>query len=95
VANTTNLAFPPLEGEALVVLLAREGVCVSAGSACPSGSAEPSHVLLALGRSRAEARAALRFSLSVETVPEDVERVLTVLPGIAAKLRSLAGGTGR
>ena len=62
VANTSNLWFDQLEGEALVIALDLKGVAVSGGSACHSGATEPSHVLMAMGRDKARARARLRFS---------------------------------
>jgi cysteine desulfurase len=91
VANTTNLFFAGLSGEALVALLSAEGICAATGSACASGRQAPSHVLTAMGCSPAEAGGSLRLSLSRETTPEEIDRTLAVLPGLAAQLRALAG----
>ncbi len=90
VANTTNLRFDRLEGEALVIALDLKGVAVSGGSACHSGSTEPSHVLLAMGLNKRAARASLRFSLLRTASDEDVEQVLRVTPQAVKHLRALA-----
>ena len=90
VANTANLRFEQLEGEALVIALDLKGVAVSGGSACHSGSTEPSHVLLAMGLGKGAARASLRFSLLRTATEEDVEQVLRVTPQAVKHLRALA-----
>lgn len=90
VANTANLRFEQLEGEALVIALDLKGVAVSGGSACHSGSTEPSHVLLAMGLDKGAARASLRFSLLRTATEEDVEQVLQVAPQAVKHLRALA-----
>ena len=90
VANTTNVWFDQLEGEALVIALDLKGIAVSGGSACASGSTEPSHVLLAMGLDEERARASLRFSLLGSATDEDVDRVLGVMPEAVAALRSLS-----
>ena len=90
VANTTNLYFDNLEGEALVIALDLKGLCTSGGSACASGAAEPSHVLSAMGLSPARARASLRFSLTKQTTDEDIDFALNIIPTAAARLRELA-----
>lgn len=77
--NTLNLTLPGLRGEALVVALDQHGVSLSSGSACKSGSPEPTHVLLAMGRSEEEAHCSIRFSLSRETTDEDVDAALDAL----------------
>ncbi|MBV6510185.1 MAG: Cysteine desulfurase IscS [Acidimicrobiales bacterium] len=77
--NTLNLTLPGLRGESLVMALDRYGVSVSSGSACKSGSPEPTHVLLAMGRSEEEAHCALRLSLSHDTVEEDIEATVDAL----------------
>jgi cysteine desulfurase len=88
--NTLNLSFAGVEGESLLVSLDLAGVAVGAGSACTSGALEPSHVLLAMGRSRQAAQASIRFSLSVYTTVEEIDYVIRVLPPIIAKLRRLS-----
>lgn len=87
-ANTTNIAFDCLDGEAILIHLNREGVAASTGSACSSGSTEPSHVLRAMNLPHTALHGAIRFSLSRENTADEVERVLAVLPGIVEKLRS-------
>jgi cysteine desulfurase len=90
VANTTNIYFEQLEGEALVIALDLKGVAVSGGSACHSGSTEPSHVLMAMGLDKNEARASLRFSLLKTATDEDVDLVLRVVQEAVERLRALA-----
>jgi cysteine desulfurase len=90
VANTTNIRFEQVEGEALVIALDLKGVAVSGGSACHSGSTEPSHVLMAMGLDKHAARASLRFSLLRTATEEDVEHVLHVAPQAVEHLRALA-----
>ena len=85
--NTTNIAFEYLESEAILTQLNRVGIAASSGSACASGSLEPSHVLRAMKVPHTAAHGAVRFSLSRYTDEADVDRVLGVLPGILAKLR--------
>ena len=89
-ANTTNIHFENLEGEALVIALDLKGVAVSGGSACHSGSTEPSHVLMAMGLDKNAARASLRFSLLKTATDEDVNHVLRVVPEAVERLRALA-----
>lgn len=86
--NTSNLTFAGAEGEALLVQLDQHGICASSGSACKAGSTEPSHVLVAMGRSRAEARNSVRFSLGAGNTAADIERVLRVLPPIVQHVRA-------
>ena len=90
VANTTNIRFEHAEGEALVIALDLKGVAVSGGSACHSGSTEPSHVLMAMGLDKNAARASLRFSLLRTATEEDVDQVLRVVPQAVEHLRALA-----
>jgi cysteine desulfurase len=90
VANTTNIRFEQVEGEALVIALDLKGVAVSGGSACHSGSTEPSHVLMAMGLDKNAARASLRFSLLRTATEEDVDQVLRVVPQVVEHLRALA-----
>ena len=89
-ANTTNIHFEHLEGEALVIALDLKGVAVSGGSACHSGSTEPSHVLMAMGLDKNAALASLRFSLLKTVTDEDVDHVLRVVPEAVEHLRALA-----
>jgi cysteine desulfurase len=85
--NNVNLSFLGLEGDALVEALDEQGIAVGSGSACGSGSWEPSHVLLAMGLSLERAAGALRITVAEETTDDDVDRLLSVLPGIVAGLR--------
>jgi cysteine desulfurase len=89
VPNTTNVSFDGLEAESLLIALDLEGVAVSTGSACSSGSLEPSHVLRAMGLPSPRARNSLRFSLGSETAAEEVDYVVQILPTLVAKLRRL------
>jgi cysteine desulfurase len=89
VPNTTNISFDGIEAESLLIALDLEGVAVSTGSACSSGSLEPSHVLKAMGGSHARTRNSLRFSLGPETTREEVDFVLGVLPNLVTRLRGL------
>ena len=77
--NTLNLTLPGLRGESLVIALDRYGVSLSSGSACMSGSPEPTHVLLAMGKSEKDAHCAVRFSLSHDTSERDVDETLKAL----------------
>lgn len=86
--NTTSLAFEGVDSEAVLMLLDKEGVCCSAGSACTAGSINPSHVLKAMGRTNAQARSSLRFSFSRFNTEEEVDRALEILCGVIAKLRA-------
>jgi cysteine desulfurase len=90
VANTTNIWFDNLEGEALVIALDLKGVAVSGGSACHSGATDPSHVLLAMGLDKNRARSSLRFSLLNTATEADVEYVLQVLPEAVERLRAIS-----
>jgi cysteine desulfurase len=88
--NTSNLSFEFVEGEAILLLLDRLGVCASSGSACTSGSLEPSHVLRAMGVPFTFAHGSIRFSLSRYNTDEDVDLVLRELPPIIARLREIS-----
>jgi cysteine desulfurase len=90
VANTTNIWFDNLEGEALVISLDLKGIAVSGGSACHSGATEPSHVLMAMGLDKAKARASLRFSLLKTATAADVDRVIQVVPDAVRQLRAVS-----
>ena len=85
--NTSNISFDHVEAESALLLLDQKGICASAGSACTTGSLDPSHVLKAMGLSSARARGAIRFSLSVYNTQTDVDKTLQALPGIVEKLR--------
>ena len=84
--NTSNVSFLGLDGETLLVSLDLEGVAVSTGAACNAGAAEPSHVLLAMGRSHEEAAASLRFSLGRTTRDADIDEALDVLARVITRL---------
>ena len=88
-ANTTNLRLDGVDAERLLIALDLQGISASFGAACQSGATEPSHVLLAMGLSPAEARASLRLSLSRLTTEAEIDRVLEVFPAAVARLRSL------
>jgi cysteine desulfurase len=90
VANTANLWFDHLEGEALVIALDLKGIAVSGGSACSSGSTEPSHVLMAMGLDKTRARSSLRFSLLKTATEADVDYALQVIPEAVAHLRAIS-----
>ena len=87
--NTTNIAFPRLEAEAILLLLSEQDVCASAGAACSSGSLEPSHVLRAMRIDEKLAHGAIRFSLSRYTTDAEVDRALDVIPGVIRRLRAV------
>lgn len=90
VPNTTNIAFGECEGESLVIALDLGGVECATGAACSSGAVSPSHVLTAIGLSPAEAKSSLRMSLGRFSTAEDVDAALEVLPGVVARVRSVA-----
>jgi len=80
--NTLNLTLPGLRGESIVIAMDQHGIYISSGSACKSGSPEPTHVLIAMGKTEEEAHCAVRFSLSVNTTEEDINETLTALERI-------------
>ncbi len=86
-----NLSFLGIEGESLLLLLDLEGIAASSGSACTAGSLDPSHVLMAIGRSREEAQASLRMTIGHENTEEEIDEVIRLLPGIVRNLRSMRG----
>jgi cysteine desulfurase len=88
--NTSHVRFEGVEGEAVLILLDEAGICASGGSACSTGALEPSHVLKAMGISGEAALGAVRFSLSLYTTEEEIDRVIEVLPGIVQRLRNVA-----
>lgn len=87
VPNTANISFPGVEAETLLIALDLEGIAVSTGSACSSGTLEPSHVLRAMNLPVARVQSAIRFSLGPETTDEEIERVIEVVPRLVARLR--------
>jgi cysteine desulfurase len=89
-ANTTNIRFAQVEGEALVIALDLRGIAVSGGSACHSGATEPSHVLMAMGLDKNAARASLRFSLLKTATETDVDYALRVVPEAVEHLRAIS-----
>jgi cysteine desulfurase len=88
--NTTNISFDFIEGEAILLMLDDKGICASTGSACASGSLEPSHVLRAMNVPGTAVHGSIRFSLSTYNTEEDVDAVLTELPKIVQRLRELS-----
>jgi cysteine desulfurase len=88
--NTSNLTFPGIEGEALVIALDLKGLACSTGAACSSGAVAPSHVLTAIGLPASEARASIRFSLGRHTTPADIDAALDLVPSAVAQLRRLS-----
>ncbi|HUU93238.1 MAG TPA: cysteine desulfurase NifS [Phycisphaerae bacterium] len=88
--NTTNISFEYVEGEAILLMLDQHGVCASSGSACTTGSLEPSHVLRAMGVPFTAAHGSIRFSLSVYNTDEEIDKVLEVLPPIIRRLREIS-----
>ncbi|MEP6955774.1 MAG: aminotransferase class V-fold PLP-dependent enzyme [Chthoniobacterales bacterium] len=87
--NTASLSFPGIDSSALLLLLDRAGLCCSAGSACRTGSLEPSHVLRAMGLSEERMRGSVRFSLSRFTTEGEIDRAIDIIPRAIAKLRAM------
>ncbi len=90
VPNTTNISFEGIEAESLLIALDLEGVAVSTGSACSSGTLEPSHVLRAMGCSPHRTQSSIRFSLGLGNTTGQIDRVVEILPRVVGKLRTLA-----
>jgi cysteine desulfurase len=88
--NTTNIGFKFIEGEAILLSLDQYGICASSGSACTSGSLEPSHVLRAMGIPYTILHGSIRFSLSRYTSDDEIDQVLAVMTGIVERLRALS-----
>jgi len=88
--NTTNITFPGIEGEALIIALDLKGLACSTGAACSSGAIEPSHVLTAIGLSPDDARASVRFSLGRHTSLQEIATALEIVPAAVAQLRQLS-----
>jgi cysteine desulfurase len=89
VPNTTNIAFDRVEAESLLIGLDLEGIAVSTGSACSSGTLEPSHVLRAMGLPHHRVQSSIRFSLGATTTPDEIDRVLAALPAVVQRLRAV------
>jgi cysteine desulfurase len=94
VPNTTNISFDRIEAESLLIALDLEGIAVSTGSACSSGTLEPSHVLKAMGFPAHRTQNSIRFSLGAANTEQEIDRVVAVLPGIVDKLRNLTSVVG-
>ena len=94
VPNTTNISFDRVEAESLLIALDLEGIAVSTGSACSSGTLEPSHVLRAMGFPAHRTQNSLRFSLGLYSTDAEVDRVIEVLPRLVEKLRTLTRKAG-
>jgi cysteine desulfurase len=90
--NIANLSFEGLEGEAAVIAMDLEGVAVSTGSACASGSLEPSHVLVAMGLRPETVQGSLRFSLCYHNTVSEIDRAVETLVKVTRRLRGLARG---
>lgn len=88
--NTTNISFEFVEGEGILLLMNEHGICASSGSACTSGSLQPSHVLRAMGVPFTMAHGSIRFSLSIYNTQEEIDFVIEKLPAIIARLRSMS-----
>lgn len=88
--NTTSIAFEYVEGEAILLMMDEYGICASSGSACTSGSLEPSHVLRAMGVPFTAAHGSIRFSLSIYNTEEEIDFIIEKLPPIIERLRELS-----
>jgi cysteine desulfurase len=89
VPNTTNISFDRVEAESLLIALDLEGIAVSTGSACSSGTLEPSHVLRAMGLPHGRVQSSIRFSLGSTTTDEEIDRTLAALPAVVRRLRTV------
>ena len=88
--NNLNVRLDGIEGESMILMLDMEGICVSSGSACTTGSLEPSHVLLALGIPAEHAHGSLRVTLGRSTTADHIEKFIRVFPPIVARLREMS-----
>lgn len=88
--GNVNISFEGIEGESLLLMLDNRGICASSGSACTSGSLDPSHVLLALGLKHEVAHGSLRLSINEETSDEDVEYIIQTVPEVVDRLRAMS-----
>jgi cysteine desulfurase len=95
VPNTSNISFDRVEAESLLIALDLEGIAVSTGSACSSGTLEPSHVLRAMGLPPHRTQNSLRFSLGLFSTEAEVDRVVGTIPALVEKLRTLTGARSR
>jgi len=89
--NNANISFEGAEGEAILVMLSQRGVAVSTGSACAAENLSPSHVLKAMGLTDSDTHSSIRFSLGRQTTEEEVDYVVSIMPGIIEKLRKVSG----
>ena len=89
-SNNANFSFRFIEGESLLIMLDQKGICASSGSACTSGSLDPSHVLLAIGLPHEIAHGSLRLTLSEETTKEEIDYVVDEIKKIVERLRSMS-----
>ncbi len=85
-----NISFEGIEGESLLLLLDNKGICASSGSACTSGSLDPSHVLMAIGLKHEVAHGSLRLTLSEDITDDDIDYILDTIPGVVARLREMS-----
>ena len=88
--GNVSFCFEGIEGEALLLYLDAHGICASSGSACTSGSLDPSHVLLAIGRVHDVAHGSLRLSLDHNNTDEEIDHILTVVPQVVSLLRNMS-----
>ena len=88
--NTTSISFEYVEGESILLLMNELGICASSGSACTSGSLEPSHVLRAMGVPFTAAHGSIRFSLSIYNTEEEIDYIIEKMPPIIGRLRELS-----
>jgi len=88
--NNANISFSGVEGESILMALNEKGVAVSTGSACASGSLDPSHVLMALGVGVERAHSSIRFSLGKYNTEKEIDYILKILPEIIKKLRAIS-----
>ncbi|MEK7721876.1 MAG: cysteine desulfurase NifS, partial [Elusimicrobiota bacterium] len=88
--NTTNISFEYVEGESILLMISEKGICASSGSACTSGSLEPSHVLMSMSVPQTYAHGSVRFSLSVYNTQEEVEYIIKEFPPIIERLRAIS-----
>ena len=89
-ANNVNIGYEYVEGESLLLLLDMNGIAGSSGSACTSGSLDPSHVLLAIGLPHEKAHGSIRFTLGMQNTEEEIDKVLEVMPGIVQRMRDMS-----
>lgn len=88
--GTVNMCFEAIEGESLLLMLDMHGICASSGSACTSGSLDPSHVLLAIGRPHEIAHGSLRLSLSEYNTDEEIDHIIKKVPEVVEYLRNMS-----